>query len=178
MNLRRPILGFLFCAAASIPSLAAPREYVITQEQIAAVLASGGMGVAPNQVSPLAKVVARVADPALKVISIQKAGDRRMIARLECAHAAECLPFLVAVRVEDGASAPVPPSGLSQPQSLLVRAGSSATLLLDGTHVHISIPVICLENGSMGQRIRVANPDRSKFYTVQVAGDRLLRGAL
>ena len=50
-------------------------------------------------------------------------------------------------------------------------------LLLEGTHVHITLPVICLENGAMGQIIHVSSPDRRQFYTAQVARRRIAAGA-
>lgn len=190
MNPCRPILAPLLCVAAALPALAAAKHYAITQEQIAAALTSTGLQVSPDQISPHPQVVAFVDQPTLEVKFIQPAGGHRLIARMECAQAAQCLPFLVTLRMDrsspalDG-SAPAPPpppanwrSGSSHSQPLLVRAGSSAVLLLDGAHVHISIPVICLDGGALGQTVRATNPDRKHLYSVQVAGDRLLRGRL
>jgi flagella basal body P-ring formation protein FlgA len=57
-------------------------------------------------------------------------------------------------------------------------AGSRATLLLEGDHVHIQVPVVCLQNGAVGQTIRVASPDHKQTYVAQVTGNNVLRGRL
>ena len=66
----------------------------------------------------------------------------------------------------------------SRPESIVIRSGSSATLLLDGGHVHIRIPVTCLENGSTGQTIRATDKDRRRVYKAQVVANGVLQGRL
>lgn len=178
---RGPILLSVLWVAAVLPALAGTAHYPITQEQIAAALTSGGMQVSPDQVSLLSHVVARVAQPALRLKSIQPEANNGMVARIECANPAQCLPFMVALHVNGVAlssAAQEQGTGQSDPSAILVHAGASAILLLDGAHVHISVPVICLENGGLGKTIRASSPDRHQFYTVQVAGERVLRGRL
>jgi len=172
---RRQILLSALSIAAAIPAFAGAGQYPITQEQIAAAITSGGMQVSPNQVSLLTHAVARVPQPVLKLKSIQPESNAGMIARMECANPSQCLPFLVALHTDNGAAIV---AQQSKPTELMVRAGASAILLLDGAHVHISVPVICLENGTLGQMVRAANPDKSQFYTVQVAGQQILKGRL
>lgn len=182
MTPRRSILLPLLWAAAVLPAVAAGR-YPITPGEIAATITSSGLPVSASEVAPLADVVASVAQPALLVKSIERTQDHRLIARIECAHPGQCLPFLVAVDT-GGANSSLAATALAadkppaKPPAILVRAGSSAILLLEGPHVHISLSVICLENGTMGQLVRAASPDRHQFYTVQVVGDRILRGNL
>ena len=116
-----------------------------------------------------------------EIESIQPEADHGMVARIECADPAQCFPFMVALHVRTALlSRPRRRSRSRQSNSsaLLVQPDASAMLLLDGAHVHISIPVICLENGALGQTIRATSPDRHQFYTVQVAGERVLRGRL
>lgn len=176
---RRRILLSVLWVAAVLPALAGSAHYPITQVQIAAAISSGGMQVSPDQISLLSHVVARVAQPALKLKSIQPEANNGMVARIECADPSQCVPFMVALHVSNGvlsAAAQEPDPG--QSNTLLVHAGATAVLLLDGAHVHICIPVICLGNGTLGQTIRATSPDRHQFYTVQVAGERILRGRL
>lgn len=180
---RWPILVPVLWMAAALPALAGSGHYLITQEQIAAAITSGGMPVTTDQVSLLSSVVARVAQPVLQLKSVRSDGDLGMIARLECASPAQCLPFMVALHLNNAALTSAtqglkPDQGLSKPPSLLVHAGTSAVLLLEGAHVHISVPVICLESGALGQTIRATSPDRHQYYTVQVVGQRILRGRL
>lgn len=187
MNPRRPMLLAVLFAAVSLPAFAGARSYPITQKQIAAAVTDGGLQVSANEVSLLANVVATVRQPVLRLSSVQPAANHLLIARMECANAEQCIPFMVALRVngiapqtavKDIEPRPRPYRPANRPVTLLVRAGSRAILLLNGPHVHIRIPVICLENGTMGQTVRAANPDRSQYYTVRVAGDQLLKGRL
>jgi flagella basal body P-ring formation protein FlgA len=50
--------------------------------------------------------------------------------------------------------------------------------MLDGTHVHVRLSVICLENGAQGQMIRAASQDHQLMFRVKVAGDGTLEGRL
>ena len=51
-------------------------------------------------------------------------------------------------------------------------------LLLDSKHVHIQIPVVTMENGSIGQRIRVTEKGTRQTYTAVVVNGGLLQGRL
>lgn len=185
MRCRLVLLPVLWVAAV-LPVLAGPQHYSITVEQVAASLTRSGVQVSTDQIALLTNVYAKVAGPSLQVKSIERADDHSLVARIECVEAEQCLPFMVALHIDRASAGMLAtaqlstphPVAASRPPAILVRAGSPATLLLDGGHVHISINVICLGNGAMGQTIRAANPDRSQFYTVQVVGDRLLKGSL
>ena len=106
---------------------------------------------------------------------------------MSCVKPEQCLPFFVAVRTsQPQAIAPeiAAPSSAATlpakpgPSDLVMRAGGRATLLLDGGHVHIQLPVVCLENGAIGQTIRVASLDHRLTYVAQVDANRILRGKL
>ena len=73
---------------------------------------------------------------------------------------------------------PVTPLATPRATSLVVKSGSSAVLLLDSNHVHIQLVVVCLENGSVGQTIRVASKDRRQKYTAEVCDGGVLKGQL
>jgi flagella basal body P-ring formation protein FlgA len=60
----------------------------------------------------------------------------------------------------------------------VVKAGSPATLLLDGDHVHIRLSVICLQNGITGQTIRATSKDHTVVYTAEVVDGGVLKGRL
>jgi hypothetical protein len=182
-----PILAFALCAAPAVPVMAAPGRYAITTEQIAAAISSSGMPVTSEQVTLPANLVASTPDPALKLKSLDRAGDNRMYARVECANAGQCLPFIVSLKLDLRMTAvPVALSSpgrsaastQTQPVPPVVRAGSPATLQLEGSHVHITLSVVCLENGAAGQTIRAASHDRKQVYTVQVLREGLLEGRL
>jgi hypothetical protein len=183
---RRFILILALCAAAVLPAAAESGRYAITSGQVAAAVTSDGMPVSPNQVTLPAEIVASVPDPVLKVKSIDLSGERRAQVRVECAIPRQCLPFIATLDFDTRLTTdPVPLSSrgrssaqTQQPSPAVVRAGAPATLLLEGTHVHITLPVICVESGAIGQTIRARSPDHRQVYTVQVVREGVLEGQL
>jgi hypothetical protein len=183
MTFRRSISCLILFVVAALPSTAASGHYAITTDWIAAAVSSSGMQVSPAQVTLLTSVVANITDPELKVKSIDRSNGSRAVARLECVNPEQCLPFIVTLHINletDPALSgrPAPAVTQTRPSVPLVRAGTPATLLLEGTHVHISLSVICLENGVTGQTIRAASRDHRQMYTVQVLRDGTLEGRL
>lgn len=187
MMQRSSILISVVLAVMAVPAFAASGRYRITTEQIAATVTSSGVHVSPDQISLLSEVVSSVANPPLTVMSIDRAGDQRAVARLECTASDQCLPFLVALHIGPANSAEIvaamthgstASSVRSKTLPVIVRAGSPAILLLNGTHVHVRLSVICLESGAQGQMIRAASQDHQVVFRVKVAGDGTLEGRL
>lgn len=189
MTKHRLISAFILGAAVAASAAPAPGHSAITPAQIAAAISAAGMQIGLDQVILLTDVVATTASPRLKVESIEPWGDGRMRVRVECAASEQCLPFYVAIRVNQAASSRQAMAALGSsstgalgngidPKSYVVRAGSPATLLLDGAHVHIRVAVICLENGAPGQTIRVASKDHRQTYTAKVVDEAVLRASL
>jgi hypothetical protein len=187
MTRSRFIPALILTAAMTLPAGAASRRVSITAEQVAQAINGTGMKVSADQVVLLSDVVATSSAPRLKVESMQRWGDRQMKFRLDCVKAEECLPFFVAVRWSQ--AQPIPPvfadtsstamnPAESGSNSFIVRTGSTAVLLLEGDHIHIQLPVVCLENGAIGQTIRVASPDHRQNYRAEVGHDAVLRGKL
>jgi len=183
----------LILAAASASAAAPPERVPITQARIAAAISDAGLPVTAEQVSLLADVAASSIAPALVVESMQPWGDRRMRVRLSCASSDECLPFFVAIRLtpvpssQSAVAAPAIESAdhlsanarsAADPKNYVMRSGAAATLLLDGGHVHIRIAVVCLENGTAGQTIRVASKDHRQTYLARVVDQGVLRASL
>jgi hypothetical protein len=176
---------FLFLAAA-LPAAAASGRFAIAPDKVAGAIAGFGMQVTPAQLTMLSDAVATTTDPQLSVQSLQRWPGNRLVARIQCASDEQCLPFFVSIR-HDG-SAPIPdaaviPARSSEPAVgrtpvMAVHAGSPATLYIDGDHVHISIAVTCLQNGTVGQIVRAQGPDHQQTYTAQVAGTGVLKGRL
>jgi hypothetical protein len=165
-------------AAVSLPVTAATGRNAISAEQVAAALSQRGISASADQITLLSNVLANTANPDLKVKSVERLDDHRAAARLECARPDQCVPFVVTVRLDrEVAGVQELPAG-SQQQAIAVRSGSLATLHLDGVHVHVKLTVICLENGSIGQKIRATSSDRRQVYMVRVADNGLLEGAL
>ncbi|HUD55494.1 MAG TPA: flagella basal body P-ring formation protein FlgA [Terracidiphilus sp.] len=186
MKRLKVILSCMVVGAAASSAAAAQGRYVISTDQIAATMSRMGMQVSPQQVTLLSDVVATKVSPILKVRSIERWDDQRMMARMECENTVECLPFFVGLRIGQGnatqasgsssqaySSAPGLPS-----KAFVVRSGSPATLMLDSERVHIRLSVICLQNGAPGQMIRVTGKDRKLVFTAQVIDGGLLKGRL
>jgi hypothetical protein len=160
-----------------------------SHSRVAAAIRDAGVNVSTEQVALLSDVVARTRAPVLRVESFGAWEGDLAAVRLECLASDECLPFVVTVRRSgtkntEGVSVASNPQSLRRsptdtPKSnLIVRIGSAAVLLLDGGHVHIQLVVICLENGAVGQTIRVTGKGREHTYMAVVGSDGLLRGTL
>lgn len=183
----RQILLCTIGATLALPSLAQTNQYAITAAQVAQAITRTGMQVTPAQVTLLSNVVAATPAPVLQVRSVNFESRHRITARLVCAESQQCLPFIVAVRLKSqgrapvaqpNASVPQPAPVRSLPQRPAVRWGSRAVLLLVAPHMQIRVPVICMQNGSVGQTIRVTSADHRETYSAQVVSSGFLRGTM
>lgn len=192
----RLISTLVLSVAAAAPANAANGGDVITTAQIADAISNAGMKVSADQITLLTDVLAKTSTPTLRVQSMERWDDHRLRVRLDCANADECVPFFVAVRFSQPPAAasatpasaatalyntPALPAGSTVPRSanaVAVKAGSMATLLLEGGHVHIQLVVVCLENGTPGQTIRVVSQDRRHNYMAEVIDGTTLKGRL
>lgn len=185
MTRNKAILTWLLFGAP-FPVMGAQGRYPIGTDQIAATINRYGIGIAPGQVKLLSGVVATTTAPRLTVRSIQPWGNERMMARIECESREQCLPFLVGLELGSSHGSPVDTkspqgegagiNGAASPKEYVLRKGATATLQLDGEHVHIRISVICLENGGLGQTIRVTGSDRRLIYAAKIVDGGLLQG--
>jgi len=60
----------------------------------------------------------------------------------------------------------------------VIRGGDHATLILESPDSRMRLPVICLQSGVLGQRIRVASPDRKQYYEAEIVSPGMLKGNL
>lgn len=183
-------LKFLLCwfliLPVAAPARAASGHYAIGVDKVAGAMAAMGMQITPAQLTMMTDAVATTSEPQLRVQSMQRWPGDRVVVRLECATPEQCLPFFVSVRLgNDAASQAAMANAALNVQPVIhtapvmaVRAGTPATLYLDGDHVHIRVAVTCLQSGAIGQIIRAEGPDHQQTYTAQVAGDGVLRGRL
>jgi len=180
-----PVL--ILAAVSAWPAVAAPRRDAITTTQIAASMTGSGFHTSADQVTLFSDVVATVSNPALKIESMERWNSHQMKVRLACANQEECLPFFVAVYQDAPAqsssanavgtkAAFAPP--VTGPRVLAVHAGTPAILQLEGDHIHIQLSVICLEDGTIGQTVRLASKDRRQNYAAQVVDTARLKGRL
>ncbi len=176
----------LFLPFAALPALAASGRYAISSEKVAGAMAAMGMQVAPAQLTLLSDPVATTSDPQLRVQSMQRWPGDKLVVRLDCASAQQCLPFFVSVRLGNSApnqiaavnSARAPEPSVRSASTMAVHAGQPATLFIEGDHVHIRVAVRCLQSGTVGQTVRAEGPDHQQTYTAQVTGMGVLKGRL
>jgi hypothetical protein len=159
----------------------------ISREAIMAALHSSGIGIALSQMEQLSQITATEAHPLLKVLSVDLLNGEADRVLLRCEHPNTCLPFYVVVHWghpgEQASDKPGSTSGRpTQPgvgaESLWVRSGRFAMLVLDGEYVHLTFPVLCLQNGGRGQQVRVISKDTKKRYRARVIGPGLLTSLL
>ena len=176
----------ILAAAAAMPAATAAARAPISAAQVAGAISNAGVNISAQQVTLLADVVATTPDPTLVMESMERWGDQRMKVRMNCANA-ECVPFYVAIQWRQ--TEPIPAAFANRaaaggvttkatPGAVVLRAGSTAILMLEGDHVHIQLPVVCLESGAVGQTIRVASRDHKQTFVAQVGDAALLKGPI
>jgi hypothetical protein len=171
-----------------------PRQrFDLTVRQVAQTLSDKGIRTTDREVSLLAKVVATEPNPALDVLSVdplsdQSAGEHaetRFRVRMACHLPGRCLPFYAIVKWPEGvvdyaagSSTASIASGiqvLNRSGVFTIRSGDYATLVMDDERARIRVSVVSLENGMIGQKIRVASPDHKQKFVAEVVSASLLR---
>jgi hypothetical protein len=152
---------------------------LISRERIVGALHSSGIPVAAEQMEQLSQMTAAEPNPLLRVLSVDMMDGESDKVLLRCEHPNTCLPFYVLVHwgpsgerfgsrpgQSDENSAPYG----SRSQNLLVRSGKIVKLVLDGNYIHMTLPVLCLQSGGRGQRVRVISKETKKRYVARVTG--------
>jgi hypothetical protein len=176
------------CAAATSPESTRP---ALSGNRILFALAVRDVPVRTAEVEFLAPIFLNHPRATLKLEHLERWQGDSGLARISCAAAGECLPFFVIVRWDDprerelalGAATkeplPVQKARKNEPaKPFLVRAGESATLFLENAKMHIATPIICLQNGSQGQQIRVSSLDHKRIVMAEVVDFGVLKGSL
>ena len=159
----------------------------ISRESILGALHSSGIQIAPGQMEELSGMTASEPNPPLKVLSIDMLDSESDKVLLRCEHANACLPFYVLVHWgQSGARSAgqlgrmagraAPPD--QRAENLLVHSGKIVILKLDGEYVHMTLPVLCLQSGGRGQRVRVISKDTKKRYVALVMGKGVVASTL
>jgi len=157
----------------------------ITPQHVAGAMADAGWKVGPGQVKLLSQVTSTVRDAWLEVVKVTRWQENQLKVELRCHDPRVCLPFYVLVTeyatadkagpvlAADADVAKQPALGTLKEKPLM-RSGDPALLTFADKGLKITMPVICLENGQRGQRIRVASADHKRFYKAEIVGPGLL----
>jgi hypothetical protein len=112
---------------------------------------------------------------------------KRLQVQMRCRERSACGSFLVRMVVPSGVVAQMPASQLrtaaaghnSNPihvaAPILVRPGSIVTLTMESTSMRLTVPVICLERGSLAQQIKVRNSETGRVLGAEVVGPNEVR---
>jgi flagella basal body P-ring formation protein FlgA len=181
----RKIAWLLLVTVALVPFTTAQTivaRDVISARRVAEVMVSAGVSVKTDQIDLLGAV--RVSDSAgLRVVSVTDRSAGTVKVKLRCQNNRECLPFYVLVHgVETPAAVAtkpdtVPVAKASTPKNV-IRGGDHATLILESADARINLPVICLQSGMLGQKVRVTSADHRQFFDAEVVGTGKLKGKL
>jgi hypothetical protein len=183
-------LGLLWILLLPAAGQASNARYSISSEQVAEAIVAAGVPVTAAQVRFLSEVSALGQEADVRVMNVAKWLGNRWKVELRCHDHRACLPFYVLV--EPGTSAAFDAmsalarrgtamsrdvSRISTPQ-ILMRNGDRATLLFEKPTVRITMPVICLQNGNLGQTIRVESTDHKQFFKAEIVESGLLKVSL
>jgi len=99
-----------------------------------------------------------------------------------CVPRADCVPFLVRVRMRDPQQ-PIPASSASLRRDVLrdaesqplVRRGQIVTLLWDQDGIRLVVPAVCLDPGGAGQRVRARISHSGRVVGAVVESRAMLR---
>lgn len=171
-------------------------RYPVTPDFVARALHADGIGVQPEEIRMLTQASAAVSNPALELLGAERMPDGHLRMRIRCRKASECVPFSVAIggnKVQPGAVAealqaqsvvqPVIEARLTPPQPPspvvaipAIHAGAKLTLLMDDGHMRIHLPVVALDNSSVGNELRVCTPDHKRTFRATAMDATTVRG--
>lgn len=180
----------LLCNPERARTQAPAQRYPVSSRAVLAAMQQKQLPVNGVQIRLAAPITASVADPVLEIHSLMPGSSHSAQLLVGCRNAAECLPFYVSaswpVEVDVSAlhesqshqtDAARDVVGHSVPEDAnVLRAGSQATLLLDGDRVHVTLRVVCLESAEPGEKVHVTTPDRRQQYVVSVIAPGVLKG--
>jgi hypothetical protein len=184
LNLTAALLTLLPLVMAATTQPAA--RFSVSPQRVVEALASAGVPATASRVRFLSPVTATAENCGLEVVRVSKWTGNSMKVELRCHDHRACLPFYVLLGSTETADARGPKTTSGQPGVLvpipatqtLMRDGDPATLVFEGQALRITMPVICLESGARGQKIRVVSTDHKRFFKAEIVRAGLLKAAL
>jgi hypothetical protein len=162
----------------------------ISEDRIVSALAGFHLAVQKSQVQFLSDVSSKSRSGNLQLVEVQRWNQSDALAKFLCAKSGDCLPFFVAIHWPTSVDRDLALAGSNRNRTvrafekpsfrnkeMLVRAGQTATLIIDNSKFHATTPIICLQAGSQGQKVRIATLDRKKIALAEVIDSGVLRGS-
>lgn len=174
----------LSCCVGAVGQPVRGKRFPISSEQVAGALRSGGLDIDAEHITHMPNVTAAEESPQLSIVRVVPVDSEEVAVRLACRDASICLPFLVFVRARRSEAERFRSTTASPPQVKvasasthpLMRAGESVTFLIESDDVRITMNVVCLQAGQVGDTIRVATTDRKLVYRAQVIAPGIVKG--
>jgi hypothetical protein len=126
-------------------------------------------------------------DAPLELVTAKwNAGLQRREFALRCGHPEDCIPFLVWVRADPSAGGSAEffsrasdgsKSGRNEAVPL-VKIGQTVMLTWDEAGIRVVLPVICLQAGVVGQRVRVRFKNASRTLQAEIVSAGMVRASL
>lgn len=171
------------CALAA-GTAAAEETYPVSASRVAEVFATEGVSVPASDISVPAGIATRRAEAELRIVSIAAAAGsaRRYWIKVECSETGDCLPFYVSVDSTTPLASGVRQvsAGRLLPQhhagAPAIRAGAHMMLVIHGDRTLITLSVVTLQSGDIGDVIRVETPDHKQILQGQIVNATELQG--
>jgi len=179
---------WLLAVVVTTSAHAVAARYPITIDRVVDATTRAGMQTSADQIELPGGVVANSPAPVLKVQSVRSLAGGSSVVRFEC-EGGQCLPFYARLKAPKSGNAPrvvaaaatpaasAPPLTTSR-RTAVVHSGDQATLWLEGEHVHISVKVVCIDAGGVGEKVRARGSSNRQMYTAQVVDSAVLRAKL
>jgi flagella basal body P-ring formation protein FlgA len=144
-----------------------------------------GIFIARAQVKMLSTIPAKKEHPFLEALKIEMLSSDSSRVLLRCVDRSACIPFYVVVkgldpgqRLAADAQKTNAITQKSAPGELVIRKGSTVVLQIVAPKMLITVPVVCLQSGRQGDRIKVSLIDHSRTYLAEIVSPKLLRSRL
>jgi hypothetical protein len=183
MTIAAVVTALVSCGATNLH--AGTSRVPIAADDIVAAVRAKGVPVQPAQISFLAAVTASQTAPRLHITGSRKLGNAETAVRFACDTNTLCLPFFVILSGLDDKQeallsqvAGIKPKSTARTEKPCMHNGDRASLVIEGRNMRITLPVIALQNGRVGETIRVTDTERKKVYRAEVSGPGLLKSVL
>ena len=90
--------------------------------------------------------------------------------RIRCVERGICAPFLVRMAIPEDSSGSPARLRRRETAPVLVKAGAAATLRAESGGVRVSVRVLPLQPGTLGEIVRVRDPFTNRVFRVRVTG--------
>ena len=131
--------------------------------------------------SQLPEIYTRQKNPALEIAeAIPMPARSELQLRLRCVEETACSSFWIAVPAAEPTQFVASPKVIrkSLATRFLLQRGEPAILSFDAQGIHMQLPVVCLERGTLGALIRVRDQATRRVFQAEVTGPGTLKAEM